>query len=507
MQRAYDALQAHKYPTLIIAFGILISIALFQIALRYDIKNENDNFRDIAEQTYRTLNQKFDLHTGRIDTIAHFAQRDEIELINSLRDSTVFSHIALHDPENPDINNIIEYPDLNNALKNVGIKTYIAPPYYAANKDVIMPVIARIPDAKPLYIIGFLNLSELLEQEFKPLSKSVHVQVNSSRDGKTTNIYRKVASPGNPIFLPHISASASMAYQNKRDFNTHSLEIGIYNPSSQVQALPWITLVFSLGCTTLLGYLAMHISTENIKIKHIVDAQTQDLRAYTRELESANQDLDDFIHISSHDLKEPLRGIRNYADIILEDPSEIPNGLKKIQTLSLRMDSLITALMEYSVIAREPILFKTESMTEIVQEAVRPYQNDSSIKFTIHPNMPRVECNRMRMRQVFENLISNAIRFNEHQLKTVEIGCIQNHPKHKGQFVYFVRDNGIGITFDDLDTVIKIFRRLNHPNKYGYTIGAGLTHTSRIIHRHNGELWFELNDNEGMTAYFTLQRT
>lgn len=502
-----ETIQAHKYPTLIIAIGVLVSIAFFQIALRYDLRQDNQKFHDIIQQIYRTLDAKFQLHTEQIGTIAFFGQHTIPEDFNDLLAPTDFIRIATHDISDPDIDNITQYPELSKVLATAPEHPFIAHPYITPNNTTIMPVIAHIPNSKNKYVIGYLNLTKILEQEFTPYANAIHVKINAVSNNKSTPIFRQITDPNSPAYLPETTHTSNMTHKRTYNFDDHSIEIRAYNPSVTVGVLPWIVLLGSLGATALVGYLAIRISTENIKIRRIVKLQTHDLLEQTKQLQASNQDLDDFIHIASHDLKEPLRGIRNYADMLQDDPSDLSNTLKKVYALSTRMDGLINALMEYSIIAREPMIRAPALMSDIAREAARPYKDKPDLNITIHPNLPRVECNSMRVRQALENLISNAIRYNDNKIKTIEIGCTKTHPKHPNIPVFFVRDNGIGIHKDDIETIFKIFRRLHHPDKYGHSFGAGLTQTSRIIHRHNGNIWIEPNEPQGTTVYFTLQRS
>ena len=108
-------------------------------------------------------------------------------------------------------------------------------------------------------------------------------------------------------------------------------------------------------------------------------------------------------------------------------------------------------------------------------------------------------CNRERIRDVFVNLIGNAIKYNDKASRWIEIGVEAGHPPH-----YYVRDNGIGIPEDDQHMIFQIFRRLHEREDYGGGAGIGLAFTRKIIERHGGRIWVRSAPGAGSTFYFTL---
>jgi two-component system, chemotaxis family, sensor kinase Cph1 len=247
----------------------------------------------------------------------------------------------------------------------------------------------------------------------------------------------------------------------------------------------------------------------------IVLRQADELASMNFELHRSNQELDSFAYIASHDLKEPLRGIHNYANFLMEDYGEILNrdGVAKLQTLvrlTQRMEDLIESLLHFSRLGRAELIRQRVNLNELVQQAIATLtiaRPQSEVEFRIPQPLPSVECDRTQVNELFTNLIGNAIKYNDKEQKWVEIGFItenrENSDLHPPTF--YVRDNGIGILPEHLDKVFQLFRRLHGRDEFGGGTGAGLTIARKIVERHGGKIWAESNPTQGSTFYFTLR--
>lgn len=248
----------------------------------------------------------------------------------------------------------------------------------------------------------------------------------------------------------------------------------------------------------------------------IVLRQAAELARINSELERSNSELDAFAYIASHDLKEPLRGIHNYSSFLLEDYADILNedGALKLQTLvrlTQRMEDLIESLLHFSRLGRVELSFQTTNLNELVNNVIEVLNislKEDKANIRISQILPAIECDRIQVSEVFSNLISNAIKYNNKVDKFVEIGYLD--PEHKSDnsqtnsFIFYVRDNGIGIREKHLETIFRLFKRLHAPNRYGGGTGAGLTIAKKIVERHGGKIWVESTYGEGSTFYFTL---
>jgi signal transduction histidine kinase len=230
----------------------------------------------------------------------------------------------------------------------------------------------------------------------------------------------------------------------------------------------------------------------------------KELEERNEELHRSNQDLDDFAYIASHDLKEPLRGIHNFAVFLLEDYGDRfeEEGRSKLETLtrlSRRMEILIDSLLHFSRLGRVDLAIDDVDLNEVVVEVldslgIHLQENHVAVRMP-HP-LPVVRCDRVRVRELFYNLILNAIKYNDKAEKWIEIGSTAG--------ALYVRDNGIGIQEKHFDAIFRIFKRLHGRDKFGGGTGAGLTIVKKIVERHNGRIWVESTYGEGTTIYFTL---
>jgi PAS domain S-box-containing protein len=235
------------------------------------------------------------------------------------------------------------------------------------------------------------------------------------------------------------------------------------------------------------------------------------LAALNAELERSNAELDAFAYVASHDLKEPLRGIHNYACFLLEDHGGKldADGIAKLQTLmrlTQRMESLINALLHYSHIGRQPLALRPTSLQQALEaalEMVAQRVEESRIEVRVPRPLPTAVVDEALMSDVFCNFIVNAIKYNDRTDKWVEIGYL-DAPVEGGQLVFYIRDNGIGIPPKHHASIFRIFKRLHGRDEYGGGTGAGLTIVKKIIERHGGRIWVESAPGEGTTFFFTV---
>lgn len=247
--------------------------------------------------------------------------------------------------------------------------------------------------------------------------------------------------------------------------------------------------------------------------------QADELAKMNVELVRSNTELDAFAYISSHDLKEPLRGIHNYANFLMEDYREVldEGGVAKLQTLvrlTQRMENLINSLLHYSRLGRAELSRKPTDLDELVKQAIATLKmslSRASVDFRLPRPLPIVNCDRVQVSELFTNLISNAIKYNDSSEQWVEIGFIESEIGKRDPLIpyspyptFYVRDNGIGIPEQHQDKIFQIFRRLHAQDEYGGGSGAGLTIAKKIVEHHGGEIWVSSKPAEGSTFYFTL---
>ena len=247
----------------------------------------------------------------------------------------------------------------------------------------------------------------------------------------------------------------------------------------------------------------------------------QALQQRAEELERSNQELDDFAYVASHDLKEPLRGIHNYATFLIEDYEDKidEDGVHKLHTLtrlSQRMEGLIDALLHFSRVGRVDLATEATDLNQNVANVIDSLHvslNEQGVEVRIPKPLPTIHCDAIQVGEIFNNLITNAMKYNDKPEKWIEIGYTQSdgHSQTDGLteevtgIHFYVRDNGIGIQEKHLASIFRIFKRLNRREKFGGGTGVGLTIVKKIVERHGGQIWVESQFGQGTTFHFTLQ--
>lgn len=233
------------------------------------------------------------------------------------------------------------------------------------------------------------------------------------------------------------------------------------------------------------------------------------LMEYTTRIEKINKDLNDFTYIISHDLKEPLRSIDAFSKFIEDDyidklDEKGRNYLGRIRANASRIQKLIEDLLEFSHIEKRGISLDKVGLKKLVDE-VKLRLSDSirqkNAEIIVGNKLPVIFCDREKLTEVFINLVSNAIEFNDKPHPCVEIGYNQKEVFYE----FYVKDNGPGIEEQYFDKIFEIFQRLGKKEEHRGT-GAGLTIVKKIVQMHKGEIWVESKIGEGTTFYFIIPR-
>ncbi|HTK80973.1 MAG TPA: PAS domain S-box protein [Bacteroidota bacterium] len=228
------------------------------------------------------------------------------------------------------------------------------------------------------------------------------------------------------------------------------------------------------------------------------------------EIQRRNKELDDFTYVVSHDLKEPLISIEGYSRILQLDYRDMIEGdgkeyLDSIVGATTRMKGLIDDLLMLSRVSRPAEVSKPVS----IEAMIRDIQTDMEFKvkqkgvtFVLPHEIPVIHGNEMQLKVVFRNLIGNAVKFNNKPNPLVEIG-FQN--SENNSYLFFVKDNGIGIPKEFFDKIFVIFQRLHRREEYEGS-GAGLAIVKKIIEMHKGKIWVESEMDKGTTFFFTIPK-
>jgi signal transduction histidine kinase len=250
------------------------------------------------------------------------------------------------------------------------------------------------------------------------------------------------------------------------------------------------------------------IAAEGEKIKQLNEGLEKRVLERTAKLEEANKEMEQFVYVASHDLQEPLRTISNYVGLIEMDHSEkleteVSSYLKYIVNATSKMQNLIKDLLDYSRVGKN-IEFSSVECNNLLEEVEMNLDEsikESNAKIT-SVKLPTLYGNETKLKQLFQNLLSNAIKFRRKDINPeIEISVRESET----EYLFSIKDNGIGIEKQYIGKLFVIFQRLNNAEDYPGT-GIGLATCKKIVTMHKGIIWVESVFGEGSTFYFTIPK-
>ncbi|ETX04711.1 MAG: hypothetical protein ETSY2_27250 [Candidatus Entotheonella gemina] len=235
----------------------------------------------------------------------------------------------------------------------------------------------------------------------------------------------------------------------------------------------------------------------------------QTLAAQNRELRQRVEEVETFAYTASHDLQTPLRTFGSYAQLLLADYGKVLDEegrelCEEILEDALHMKTLLDSLLEYSRIGREPtpaVEVDVKTVLDWVLHDLRPEIAETGATVQVPEGLPRVVYPEGRLTQIFGNLMSNALKFNEAGKPVVKVCCDEAAQVYR----FTVQDNGIGIAPEHADRIFNIFERLHTRDTYPGT-GAGLTIVKKIVEFHGGEIGVTSTPGEGSAFWFTVPK-
>jgi signal transduction histidine kinase len=250
--------------------------------------------------------------------------------------------------------------------------------------------------------------------------------------------------------------------------------------------------------------IAMHQARLLARVRNHAAELEETVRRRTEALQAANQELEGFSYSVSHDLRAPLRAVDGYARMLEEDYAERLDEegrrlLSVVRQSSTRMGQLIDDLLQFSRLGRQEPARQPVDMAGLAREVAAELKNGSSASIEIG-ELPRATVDRALMRQVWANLVGNALKYSgKRDDARIEIGGRRDG----GENVYWVRDNGVGFDMRYVDKLFGVFQRLHRSEEFEGT-GVGLAIVQRVVGRHGGRVWAESKPGDGACFHFAL---
>ncbi len=272
----------------------------------------------------------------------------------------------------------------------------------------------------------------------------------------------------------------------------------------------WKLILTTISLSFYISFLANYLrikSTRSFQTLYMLSHKHElELQKAMRKIESINAELKDFAYIVSHDLKAPLRGINSLATWLVSDyedrfDEEGKAQLNLLRSRVKRMDKLINGVLEYSRIGRMSEEHVEIDLNKTLPEIIDLLAPPANIKIEIKNDLPTLKLEKTRIKQIFQNLLSNALKYIDKPEGRIEIGC------HDGSdfWKFYVADNGPGIAEKDHEKIFKIFHMLQSRDKDEST-GIGLTVVKKIVEMYGGKIWLDSRLGEGTTFYFALPK-
>ena len=240
---------------------------------------------------------------------------------------------------------------------------------------------------------------------------------------------------------------------------------------------------------------------KDITNQRAIEAQNKKL---LHDLEKSNEELGEYAHIVSHDLKSPLRSINALINWLREDYESVldDSGLKNIslieQTLE-KMEHLINGILNYSSINNTDLKNTDVDINSVLQDIISTIYIPNHITVTSLQRLPTVKGDKTRIQQLFQNIISNAVNYIDKETGTVSVSFQEN----QSHYIFEIKDNGIGIEKEHFDKIFKIFQSLGN-NKN--STGIGLSIVKKIVEAYEGEIWLKSEPKVGTSFFFSLKK-
>jgi signal transduction histidine kinase len=332
-----------------------------------------------------------------------------------------------------------------------------------------------------------------------------------------SDVYEKKGNANESLFYlkkSNIYKDSLYADENTKRISEAQLKYDVIKSEKEVQELKHRQFNFSIGgllfiLGLLLAFMMYFSYSKNDKNK-ILTEKNKEIKDKNRQLEESNEILKQFAYASAHDLKEPLRSINSFVNIIqkkyMKDvPVEAHEYMGFVTTGVRRMESLLNALLEFSsVLTDDNIASKKNDVPTILKDVFHHYENIINERKAVirYPSVfPQIFMSETHLKQILFNLVNNALKYSKEEAK-IEIGF----DNRMEELIIFVKDEGIGMEKSYSAKIFKLFQRLDKTS-HKESAGIGLTICKNIVDKYAGRLWFESVVNEGTTFFIAFPKT
>ena len=478
----------------------LLTLSVKDISFKGDEKLTKENLKKLStgEIDRFTINKRYKSKLGKII----WARTSAAAVRNP--DKSILYRVALVEDITEELKKEALLEALNNLMASILGKTDIYEIAWEITKNTIG-------------LVGFEDcVIYLLDKEKQELNQIAAFGEKIATDMTILNgiaipigkgIVGTVAKTGISEIIPDTSLDARYIVDDKKRFSEICVPIIANNEIIGVidsehtsknffneDHLKTLHTIASLAATQLKNALSLQLREKAENEKEIV----------LNDLQKSNQELNDFAHVVSHDLKSPLRSMNALVNWLQEDCKEFSNKeihqnfnllLKRID----RMDLLINGILSYASVDKVEKVEKVINLNSLVEEIIETIHIPENFSFTIENKLPFIKGDSYKLIQLFQNLIGNAIKYNNKEKGIVKIACVS-----KNNFWEFsISDNGIGVSKKYYDKIFKVFQVLEESES---STGVGLSIVKKIVDYYKGKIWLESKVGKGTTFFFTLPK-
>jgi len=374
------------------------------------------------------------------------------------------------------------------------------------------------------FISTKINLSRLVAHAVEELDLGVTWELRDGSQADGEAIYRHGLEPTEAERQRAVHHTLHMGNRDWSMAFIPTAEFYAARPNLKM----WLSVCICLAFTTVVCAWIHSLASRQVRVENIVNDRTSELvianSALKKEnkerrsaekqivektsaLEEANKELESFSYSISHDLRAPLRAIIGFTGFVLKNnrealPDDAVNQLEQVKKGGERMNELIDGLLEFSRVQRSALKPRNCDFGEMARKILSELQTTMPEKpvDVIWGKLPTAYGDPTLLRQVWQNLISNALKYSGNKDDSlIEIGS----RTEAGQAVYYVKDNGAGFDMKQYDRLFGVFQRMHSQTQFEGT-GIGLATIHKIVQRHGGRIWAEAVVDEGATFFFTL---